>query len=562
MLDQRTTQPTAAYDPLATLDAAGVFARGLSESDPLQAQPQLCAVLADVGDWRRLDPDRLQALRVLDAQGLRMLEAILAEYAALGAHVQSQDRRLARPAFELCAAFAQAFEHVLKFLRDPKLYKGLLARTPDIIVRLLRYREIEMALTLCQYDVWQRARWKTLHDVHRLAREHGIATAKVVVGQRNGSAEVTVTPEEIYLRILLLDLAGGGHMLPIEIVATRRSIARWAERLALEPLTAPADGAAPSRTGFCLDADGVGGLTRTAKAFTAGMLWLDTTPLAAAMEAEIASLRASSDPTAPSRVLLLSRLTPLYAPQPLAIKRRGERNEVALTSVQVALGGLEGIYRMLRDEVRHRAGRAAATEPDVDEIVIGEAGVPSARAPGAASDERTANAFAAVAASGSAWQVRDSSDSGCRLRGRATELRHLLPGSLIAFRDDDDAPWRLGVVRRLQKILGTNIELGVERLAVGPQRIVLTDPNVPRDPARPKAGRAIALYLPESAGCPRIPIKTLVVSAAEFAPGRVMTMASTQRDLKIRMKEPLQQQPDFVWTSFEFVDEDLLPASH
>ncbi|HEY5862599.1 MAG TPA: hypothetical protein VIX61_05885, partial [Casimicrobiaceae bacterium] len=71
MLNQRTTQPTWSFDPLATLDAAGVFARGLSESDPAQAQARLCAVLADVGDWRRLDPDRLQALRMLDGQGLR-----------------------------------------------------------------------------------------------------------------------------------------------------------------------------------------------------------------------------------------------------------------------------------------------------------------------------------------------------------------------------------------------------------------------------------------------------------------------------------------------------------
>src|SRR4029450_11825993 len=87
------------------------------------------------------------------------------------------------------------------------------------------------------------------------------------------------------------------------------------------------------------------------------------------------------------------------------------------------------------------------------------------------------NAFVAMSSGSSAWQVRDSSDSGCRLRGRTAELRHLLPGSLMAFREDEDAPWRLAVVRRLRKILGTNVELGVERLAVAPQRIVLTDPR-------------------------------------------------------------------------------------
>ena len=557
MLDTRTAQPDTGFDPLATFDAAGVFARGLSESAPEQAQASLCSVLADVGDWRRLDPDRLQALRVLDIQGLRMLEALLAGYAAQGSQAQSQNRRLARPAFELCAAFAQAFEHVLKFLRDPKLHKGVLARTPDIIVRLMRYREIEMALTLCQYDTWQRARWKTLHDLYRFAREHDVATAKVVIGQRNGGGEVSLTPQEVYLRILLLDVAGGGQFLPAEIAATRRSLARWAEGLALDPLQASPDAPPFERAGFCLDPDGMGGLSRAAPASVDGLLWLDTVPLSAAVDAEIASFRDSTDPNAARHVLLLARLAPLYAPQPLKAKRRGERNEVALASVQVAFGGLQGIYRMLRDEARHRSGRAAKVVPEVDEIVIGEAGVSPNRnrAPALVpmgADDGSVNAFEAMTAAGNAWQVRDSSDSGCRLRGRAAELQHLLPGSLMAFRENDDAPWRLVVVRRLRKILGTNVELGVERLGVGPQRIVLTDPNAPREASR-KAGRTIAFYLPESAACPRVPIKTLLVPADEYASGRVMTMAST-RDFRVRMKEPLEQQAEFVWTSFEFVD--------
>ncbi|MET0205119.1 MAG: hypothetical protein ABW276_12480 [Casimicrobiaceae bacterium] len=555
MLDQRTTQPVMSFDPLATVDAAGVFARGLSESDPGQAQTRLCAVLADVGDWRRLDPDRLQALRMLDGQGLRMLEAMLAEYAAQGPSAQSHERRLARPAFELCAAFTQAFEHVLKFLRDPKLHKGLLARMPDVVVRLLRHREIEMALTLFQYDTWQRARWKSLHDLYRIACDHGIASAKVVVGQRNGGGEVTVTPEEMYLRILLLDVAGGGQLLPIEVAATRRGLARWIEGLALQPLSA-VPGDAPDRAGFCLDPEGMAGFARSASVTADGWHWLDTSRLAAAMEAEIAALRQSADPAAGRRLLLLSRLAPLYAPAPLRVKRRGERSDIALATVQIAFGGVAGIYRMLRDEARQRSERAdrSVAEPSVDEIVIGEVGMPTSRMLTSIASEDGASATGA----GAIWQVRDSSDSGCRIRGRAAELRWLLPGSLMAFRDGEDSPWRLAVVRRLRKILGTNVEIGVERLSVDPQRVVLTDGAAPeRDAAKDrKAGRTIGFYLPESAACPRIPIKTLLLPASEYAPGRVMKMVSTRPDLRIRMKEPLEQQMDFVWTSFEFVDDD------
>src|SRR5207249_1396860 len=104
------------------------------------------AAAADVLDWRRVDAETLQRLRVLDGNAVRLLESMLSEYAALGVHVQSQDRRLARPAFDLCSAFAQAFEHVVKLARAPAAGRGMLARHPDLLVRLLRYRDIEMAL--------------------------------------------------------------------------------------------------------------------------------------------------------------------------------------------------------------------------------------------------------------------------------------------------------------------------------------------------------------------------------------------------------------------------------
>ena len=38
------------------------------------------------------------------------------------------------------------------------------------------------------------------------------------------------------------------------------------------------------------------------------------------------------------------------------------------------------------------------------------------------------------------WQVRDRSDSGCRLRGKTADLNSVIPGSLLAMRDERDRP--------------------------------------------------------------------------------------------------------------------------
>lgn len=510
-----------------------------------------------MADWRRIEPDRLQALRTVEVHAIRLLEGMIAEYVALGPQAAALERRLSRAAFELTTALAQAFEHVLKLIREATAHRSLLGRAPDLVVRLMRHREVELLLTLCRYDIWQRARWKSLHDLYRHARAAGIATSEVIVSRRANGTGAPVTPEEIYLRILLLDVAGRGHLLPVEIAATRRALARWTGRLALRPLPAAQADAPPALAGFCVDPNGGGGLARVATASAEDCLWLDTTPLAAALDAELAQSRdaasasAAANATAARKLLLLSRLASLYAPTPLHVQRRGERKSVALVSVQATIGGLHSVYRMLRDEAQGMRSTVAA--PSVDEITITEPGSYGMRADGGyvATDDGTA-AFPATATFGvplPSWQVRDSSDSGCRLRGRATDVRRLLPGSLMAFRDDETAHWNLAVVRRLRKLVGTNIELGVERLGRNPQRVIL------HGTATPDANleRFVALCLPESSACPRVPIKTLLLPACEFAPGRIVTMVSTSREVVVRLKEPLDQQADFVWTSFDFV---------
>ena len=69
-----------------------------------------------------------------------------------------------------------------------------------------------------------------------------------------------------------------------------------------------------------------------------------------------------------------------------------------------------------------------------------------------------------------------------------------------------------------------------------------------------KPDKIVALYLPESDAYPRIPIKSLIVPAHEYRRGRVLTMLSTTNETAVRLKEPIEQQRDFVWTSFDVVD--------
>jgi len=555
MLDFRTVTGKTPTDALSHPDAAERFWAALPR-EPLAMQRQLCEALASGAGWDRPDIQRLRALRQIDRRMDRVLDALLSEYAALGGQSPALERQLGQAALELSRAFAQEFERYFRFASMTGASAAWQERLPELAVRMFRHREIDLVLSLCRYERWPRGRWKPLHDAYKCLLSRSAVAQPLPMRQRTDGSIVTVTPEKAYLRILLLHLMDGGRFRPDEIVATRRIIVHWCEAPEFRGMATGPGGDAGS--GFVVDLAGTDGPARGAKdvALSDDHLHIDTSSLAVALDAMIAERNDASSSNSTGIPVdrkrdLLRKLRDLYAARPKAFKRRGERIAVALMSVEATLGNMQAIFRMLRDEGRRGAEAGTDSAPYADEITIGDVGA----APAAPEATATAETATAANAAYSAWQIRDRSESGCRLRGRASEAQLLLPGLLMAFRDQKNAPWTLGVVRRLNRVIGNNVELGIEHLGRNPQRVLL----LPAAGAEATAGegrseRILALYLPESDGFPRMPIKSLIVPACEYAHGRIVGMVTAQRDVAIRFKAPLEQQADFVWTSFEPVD--------
>ena len=550
-------------DALANAETAEKFWDSLPRSDPLEMQRRLCDELAKGAGWIVADIDRFRALRALDRRAGRLLEGIVSEYAALGGQSPALERQLWQTALELCRSFAHEFERFLRVLRDGAIGSAWKERMPELLIRLYQQREIELLLALFRYEKWPRGRLKSVHDTYRYASANGFATRAVAVAQRVDGSVVTITPEQAYVRILLLHLLDGGQFRPEEIARTRRAIATWSKSLGLQQLHALMQTDEP-QNGFIVDLAGAEGLTRINKTSTGDLHWLDTTPIADSIDLAIAERR---DTAADADVALRKagdkelrgRLQLLFGPQSKKIMRRGERTAVALTSVEATLGSLQTIFRTLRDEARRAIAAATIPLPYADEITITDVGTMRAARGRAFAASAVNSAGAGFDVLDSTWHVRDQSDSGCRLRGRVPDARRLLPGLLIAFRSGKTEPWTVAVVRRLNRLMGNNVEIGVEHLGRNPQRVILlAGPGGPETSASSEARpeRLVALYLPECDAYPKMPIKTLLVPTCEFVPGRVVTMLSTMKEIVIRLKEPLDQQAEFVWTTFEPLDND------
>ncbi|HEY3179808.1 MAG TPA: hypothetical protein VGL25_13110 [Casimicrobiaceae bacterium] len=544
---------------IATVDSAEAFWRSLPSDDPIASQVAICDALAEINGPRAAEISRLRALFALEQRSQSLLEALLSEYVSPTNPSPDRERKVRRAVLDLTRSFAQAYELFLRHARRADDAAEWMTYAPAILVQLFKHREIDLLVALYRYEAWPAGRWKELNSTYEFALASGLARQPVPVSRQNGKTVKTITLEQMFVRILLLQLMDSGQLLPSDIAVARQWIARWSELPSLESVDVD-DAIFSSSDVFTVDLAGSDGVKRlSSRNPTKGKyLRLDTARVAESIEHELTAV-GNAVPASGSeavvharRLALLSKLKIVFAPKRPRIKRRGERVEVASMSVQAMIGDLPSLFRMLRNESRRAAEAVTSPSPDVDEITISDVSnyVGVRRSP---SSDGSAGLLpmGAFDVPQPLWEVHDRSESGCRLRGRTLNARQSLPGSLMAFRAND-AAWTVAIVRRFSKVGGDTVELGVEHIGRDPRRVVMRAHDNKAAP-NAKWEKFVALYLPESDAYPRIPIKTLLVPAHEYNRGRLLTMLSTN-ETTIRLKEPIEQQGDFVWTSFDVVE--------
>jgi hypothetical protein len=152
----------------------------------------------------------------------------------------------------------------------------------------------------------------------------------------------------------------------------------------------------------------------------------------------------------------------------------------------------------------------------------------------------------------------DRSDSGCRLQGATHPLNPIVPGMLVAFREATAAGWTIAVVRRVRKRLGgKRVELGVEFIGRDARRVIVAPDGGERRPDQADArmdDRFAAIYLPESASYPTLPMKTLILPSRGLKANDRLSVRSRSAVHTIVLKEGFEEQADFLWSPFDIVD--------
>jgi hypothetical protein len=537
-------------------------------ADPIETQRVVCEAIAPlIGDGEP-EIDRLDALFELGRQAQLASELLLTQYVEGDGKIGSFEWKAWHAATRLNQSLFQAFEYFLHHIRKTT-DDNWTEHEPLVLVQLFHHRKVEFLLRFLRYKKRSFELWRQLHEMYRLAHERDLVNRAEAFGETNGKRRTTAGLAQQYLQILLLEAMNSGRFSPREALWAHRWFARWCNGPSLQLTQVNRRTRSEPRGLLVVDLSGSEGLRRApvwGDLPNGDLLCFDPSPLSVMIEQEIASLRDAAIPPEPTasavragQRALLSKLAALFAPNPVDIERRAERKPVALP-VQAIFGFPHIVDELRRNGQKRNEGIPSGAVPGA-ENAVSPLGAPSFSPVFAGSGDPSPISLSITDPSDAIpqiWQVKDRSDSGCRMRGQVDNLNRVIPGSLLAIRDSETAPWIVSVVRWFRRLMVDYVEIGVEYLGREPRFVKLaTDYNghstfsgAPGSTSRCFA----ALYLPPSRAYPTTRIKTLLLPAREFRTDCDLALLSSDATYKMRLNEPIQQQFEYVWTSFVVID--------
>ncbi len=548
-------------DPLVSPKSVSAWLRQLPPLDVIARQQHVMRAFDAMRQSRKpVDLNRVHAVQFLDAALGADRRQLIKQY------VENYDGapKLAEGIWQAIYDLSQGFMYAYQTALEESLRQAQNARwkgTPALLFgRLIHYYGTDAKLRVFRFERWIPAKWMDLHRAYLRASELGIDRVPAVLHGAGPNA-THWTVEQEYLNVLLVHQLNTGNMSPPQLDWAMSQLRAWSRRLSL-------DAVPRSPEGFFVDVAGKTGLGRRTGNDSGSMLrYLDTTPLAEALERAIAALRQSEatdqGPAAPInqlRIGILEKVSPSISPNLNAELRRDPRIACAVAA-KVRIG----LSRVCQELMHRDMGAEAANEPHVGSEQIEVFAVPDgSRRRSRVPDEHDSLAASLSSFSDPMWQVKDRSVAGLRIAASGGIGQALSLGALVAVRQSDLSDWVLGVVRRLNKVSNDEVEAGMSIIA---DRVVPVTLHALRQ-ARDDAGFVVdgidvstmgarfhGLYLPPPSRPDKpLAVKTLIVPTQEYAEGRNVMLTTGRSVYTVALRHLVEQRADWSWAAIQILE--------
>ena len=554
-----TPQPKDTADTLQNAKTAAAWLRALPALDVIGRQQQVINALNTMRKSQpSLDLGRIGAIQFVDAALGADRRQLIKQYIENAEGSPKLADRIWQSLWEMSQAFTLAYqsalEHALRQSGNSR-WKSVL---PLLFVRLVHFHGTEAKLRVFKYERWIPAKWMELHQLYLRACELSCERDAVALPAAGTGAQPWSVEQE-YLYVLLVHQLNTGNLGPAEIDWASSQLRAWSRRLTLDPIP-------NSLEGFFVDLAGRTGLIRRNGNDRGSMLrYVDTTPLAEALERAVAALRdAEATDQGPiaainqQRLAVLRKIHPSVSPTTLSDLRRDPRTTVAV-SARVRIG----LARICQDLVSKGDESNPEASAGTEQIeVFPVAGAPRAKRKPLVEDDSLAASLTSW--SDPMWEVKDRSVAGLRIAATGGIGQSLSLGALVAVRQSDVDGWLLGVVRRLNKVSSEEVEAGVNIIA---ERMVSVTLAAKRRPSEDMGyvidgvdlstmgDRFEGLYLPPPSRPDKpLAVKTLIVPTSEYSEGRNVILTTANSVYTVALRYLVEQRPDWSWATIQIVE--------
>lgn len=571
MLDRLSSFLSRHKLPLASAKAAQSWWRPLDETDPENQLLKVDRAVADVLTAKQaLSLDPLQALLWLDNAVQPALESICFQYVSNPRMPKEIEQKLWRLIHGFSQRMVEAYGQYVQAGGGEKSNDSFDSEMPTILARSLRYLAIQAKWHYFRFEKAPQKLWKTANQYYRLAEIEGFDSNPFTL-YPSISEQVTSCADE-YIQMLMLATVSNNNLTAMQMDNLDTWLDRWSKLLQLDR-NYHSD---PHHYRVCLlGSNGPQKIDTT----TNGELcrYWGVEELVRCIHEKLARLEAGATPqslelgeTIPSVgvIELLKQLDQFWTMSMRHSQiQRMERFKVN-KSVHV-IHGLDSLCTHVReDNNSHRQENDSEKNPgkvDFDEVM-------DMRLYGFVSDRTRAKMShpARVVPDNrpkvwQTWIVENESASGLGAILNSNTNEWVKPARLIAVRFDEKDNWRIGVVRRLNRLNHDELFAGIQILANSPVTVTMRSDELDRLEDVTVTGSGLyggidlphvkmALYLPhkfEGAN-----INSLIMRAADYSPNRICQVKAREKVFSVSLGVVLEKGVDWTWVTVNVLNKE------
>lgn len=464
-------------DPLTNIKTATRWLNNLPGGDAFQSQNSILNELKRFNE-NLLTPTkvslkaRLAVLMLLDEKSQDVQDTLVQQYLRTSRMSRTVESQLWHAINSLYWEICRGYHiFVMDYSRNPRNYADETS-IPLVSLRAIRTFGLLLKWRAIRYLQPGPNLWLGLHQVYRVAETHGFHQNKRLLYPPHTTA---CSCEEIYLHILMLDLANSGTLYPRQLHLVDQWLVNWRIMLTLESALYL------HQHNFAVDLSADHGARRVRNpAADKPMRYWATTKLAHQLDIIQLALREGSPPlklglTEDSRVAesieLLEHLQRCWAPLVVREQRRAPRERVKrMVDISHGFANITAQINTVDEKNSNPYGDNLMYMEADDVAIYGFV------------TERTKSHTTQIKKTRPGllpeierWIMHDESTTGY---GAIVETRNkswLRVGALVATKPREGLDWRLGVVRRLFRLDEESSSVGIETFAETLQVVTLKD---------------------------------------------------------------------------------------